>query len=203
MDVRTSDLPRRLDSLALPMRAQSLHSGCQSLTPKNAARHGQVHPYPADRHQPTQVPELTTKVLKWGAEIEWPFLAQSRHSSPGDQPFRLRRRLPMHTAALVLAGNKNDAGFQCFPPARRRSLERSRRRPMLPPDSDPAQSNGNRPPEGPNFRGRTALTSGRSCRSACGRSTSPLSSSSQAHEQAFDAQSTKENHGTTSLTRTP
>src|ERR1700724_3067930 len=80
MDVRTSDLPRRIDSLALPMRAQSLHSGCQSLTPKNAARHGQVHPHPADRHQPTQVPELTTKVLKWGAEIEWPFLAQSSRS---------------------------------------------------------------------------------------------------------------------------
>jgi hypothetical protein len=44
--------------------------------------------------------------------MERPLLAQSRHSYPGDQSIRLRRRLPMQTAALVLAGNKNDAGFQ-------------------------------------------------------------------------------------------
>jgi hypothetical protein len=33
---------------------------------------------------------------------------------PGDQSIRLRRRLPMQTAALVLAGIENDAGFQWF-----------------------------------------------------------------------------------------
>ena len=81
--------------------------------------------------------------------------------------------------------------------------ERSRRWPTLPPDSDPARRNGNRPPEGSNFRGRTALKSGRSCRSACGRTTSPLGSSSEAHEQALTLNLRKENHGTTSLTRTP
>jgi hypothetical protein len=35
----------------------------------------------------------------------------SRHSSPGDQSIRLRRRLPMQTAALVLTGIENDAFF--------------------------------------------------------------------------------------------
>ena len=90
-----------------------------------------------------------------------------------------------------------------FPPARRRSLERSRRWPMLPPDSDPARRNGNRPPEGPNFRGRTPLMSGRSCRSACGRTTSVWALLARRTSKPLTLNLRKENHGTTSLTRTP
>ena len=74
---------------------------------------------------------------------------------------------------------------------------------MLPPDSDPARRKGNRPPEGPNFRGRTPLTSGRSCRSACGRTTSLWALLARRTSKPLTLNLRKENHGTTSLTRTP
>jgi ABC-type transport system substrate-binding protein len=54
--------------------------------------------------------DSVTMEIKPALATSW----KSRHSSPGDQSIRLRRRLEMQTAALVLAGNKNDAGFQWF-----------------------------------------------------------------------------------------